>query len=59
MMPASAPRGVMLAPRFDPMVVASVAGRRVVWDAAEIMGTKATVIGILFRMLAVKAEENP
>ena len=59
MIPASAPMGVMFAPRFEPMVVARTAGRRFAWEAAPAIGTKATVIGMLLRMFAANAEEMP
>jgi len=57
--PARAPRGEIFAPRLEPITVANIAGRDNELADTCIIGTYATVIGILLRMFAKKAEEKP
>jgi hypothetical protein len=57
--PASAPIGVIFAPRFDPTITAKVTKNCKDPDIVEIIGTKATLIGILFKTLATNADPNP
>jgi len=58
-MPANAPIGVMFAPRLEPIVVASTAGKTLVCDAKLAIGTYATVIGMLFNKFAENADDMP